>query len=74
MDNVIRNASQNILNFTHYNFGHLLSFIPPSSKVLYRRLEKNLKKKVSLSIGENFLTICKNEGLLPAFTYTNIYN
>ena len=77
MDTVIRNALPSVfdfIDFTSLNYGEVLSFITPETRKIARHLEKLLKKKESLIIGEKFLQICLREGLLPKFTNFNNYD
>ena len=71
MDTVVRNASPSVfdfIDFTSLNYGEVLSFITPELRKIVRLLEKLLKKKESLIIGEKFIQVCLQEGLLPKFT------
>ena len=76
MECEFRNASPNVYEFIDFNilnYGEVLSFLTPEIRKNVRYLEKLLKKKESLEIGEKFVETCLSEGLLPKLTEIYIY-
>ena len=61
MECEFRNASPNVYDFIDFNilnYGEVLSFLTPEIRKNVRYLEKLLKKKESLEIGEKFIEKC----------------